>query len=113
MKKTSIYKSLILSALVFSTFSCKKTLDINVDPNNPSIDNATPEVLFPTATMSTAGRVGGELAILGGFWSQYWTQSFAANQYKTIDTYNLTNKDLNGSYSELFSGALNDYQLTI
>jgi hypothetical protein len=114
MKKLNIqYKPLMLAALVFLTFGCKKTLDINEDPNNPGIEKASPEVLFPAGVMSTAGRVGGDLAILGGIWSQYWTQSFASNQYKTIDTYNLTRFDQNGSYDELFAGALANYNLAI
>jgi hypothetical protein len=114
MKKLNIYyKPLLLSAVLFLTFGCKKTLDVNVDPNNPPIEQASPEVLFPSGVMSTAGRVGGDLTILGGIWSQYWTQSFASNQYKTIDTYNLTRTDYNGAYNELFAGALNDYYLAI
>jgi len=114
MKKINIeYKPLILSALFFLTFGCKKTLDINNDPNNPPIEQASPEVLFPSAVMGTAGSVGGELTILGGIWSQYWTQSNASNQYKTIDTYNLTRVDFNGPYDNLFAGALADYNLTI
>ncbi len=114
MKNYKIYhKAVILAALLLSSAACKDTLDINKTPNNPAIEAATPEVLFPSATMSTAGRVGGELAILGGIWSQYWTQSNSSNQYKTIDSYNLQKIDLNGSYNELFAGALADYQLAI
>jgi len=114
MKKINIqYKPLVLSALIFLTFGCKKTLDINNDPNNPPIEQASPEVLFPSGVMGTAGIVGGELTILGGIWSQYWTQSNASNQYKTIDTYNLTRVDLNGPYDRLLSGALADYNLSI
>jgi len=114
MKKLNIYyKPLVLSAILFLTFGCKKTLDVNVDPNNPQIEKASPEVLFPSGVMSTAGRVGGDLAILGGIWSQFWTQSFASNQFKTIDTYNLTRTDFNGPYDELFAGALNDYYLAL
>lgn len=114
MKNNHIkYKALMLSAIVFLAFGCKKTLDINVSPNNPLIETTTPEVLFPSAVMSTTGRVGGELTILGGIWAQYYTQANASNQYKTIDAYALTRNDLNGSYNELFSGALADYQLAI
>ncbi|ETZ19260.1 SusD/RagB family nutrient-binding outer membrane lipoprotein [Pedobacter sp. V48] len=114
MKKINIqYKPLILSALIFLTFGCKKTLDVNVDPNNPPIEQASPEVLFPSGIMGTAGIVGGELTILGGIWSQYWTQSNASNQYKTIDTYNLTRVDLNGPYDRLLSGSLADFNLSI
>ncbi|QNR84122.1 SusD/RagB family nutrient-binding outer membrane lipoprotein [Pedobacter riviphilus] len=114
MKNNHIkYKTLILSALVLLNFGCKKTLDINVSPNNPLIETTTPEVLFPSAVGSTAGRVGGELTIIGGIWAQYYTQANASNQYKTIDAYALTRNDFNGNYNELFSGALADYQLAI
>ncbi|MBB6499637.1 SusD/RagB family nutrient-binding outer membrane lipoprotein [Pedobacter cryoconitis] len=114
MKKTNLkYNTLILSAVLLLSFGCKKTLDVNTDPNNPLIEKATPEVLFPSAVMSTAGRVGGELTILGGMWSQYFTQANSSNQYKNIDSYNLTKNDLNGDYQELFSGALMDYQLAL
>ncbi|WP_316845250.1 SusD/RagB family nutrient-binding outer membrane lipoprotein [Pedobacter psychrodurus] len=114
MKNNHIkYKALMLSAVVFLAFGCKKTLDINVNPNNPLIETTTPEVLFPSGVISTTGRVGGELTILGGIWSQYYTQANASNQYKTIDAYALTRNDLNGSYDELFAGALADYQLAI
>lgn len=114
MKKMNLkYTTLMLSAIMLLSFGCKKNLDVNVDPNNPLIENATPEVLFPSAVMSTAGTVGGQLTVLGGIWSQYFTQANASNQYKTIDSYNLTRNDLNIGYTELFSGALNDYQLTI
>ncbi len=111
--KHIIYKALVVSVFVSLTFGCKKTLDINKSPNNPPIESTTPEVLFPSGVASTTGRVGGDLTILGGIWAQYYTQSNAANQYKTIDSYALTRNDFTGSYDELFSGALADYQLAI
>lgn len=114
MKIKNIRTKFIFTVAVASlSFGCNKINDINVSPNNPSIDKATPQVLFPSAVLSTAGAVGGELDIIGGIWSQYWTQSPAANQFKTIDAYNLQRQDFNGSYNALFSGALPDYQLAI
>lgn len=106
-------KFLVLSLALLSFVGCKKTLDINESPNNPSIDEATPEALFPSAVMSTAGRVGGDLAIVGGIWSQFWTQNTNSSQFRTIDAYDLTNTSnfITGPYNELFSGALADYQL--
>ena len=85
--------------------------DINVDPNNPSIDKATPELLLPSAIMSSAGQIGGEYAIVGGLWAQYYTQSATASQYRVIDAYNI-NSNLNNNlgYLELFRSALNDYK---
>lgn len=115
MKRLFFNKKVIIAfTSLLAVSSCKK-LDINVDPNNPPIENATPEVLFPSAVMSSAGMIGGQLAIVGGMWSQYWTQSPSASQYRTIDSYNLTPTStfVNLPYQELFSGALADYQLAI
>ncbi|MBB5635565.1 hypothetical protein HDF26_004032 [Pedobacter cryoconitis] len=116
MKKTNFkYNTLIFSAILLLSFGCKKTLDVNTDPNNPLVENATPEVLFPSAVMSTTAVVGGQLAIVGGIWSQYFTQAQASNQYKNIDSYNLTKNDVSVTvpYTEMFSGALMDYDLTL
>lgn len=107
MKKLTIYTILLSVAMVI--VSCKKELDINTDPNNPSIGNAQPNLLFPAAVASTAGRIGGEYAIVGGIWSQLWTQSVASNQYKNIETFTVTRAEFNGSWNELFAGALTDY----
>lgn len=93
--------------LMFAS-SCDSFLDVNNDPNNP---NKVPaEKVFPAAVVSTASVVGGDYAILGGIWSQYWTQSNSANQYKSIDTYDLRTTDFQNRWAELYAGALNDYK---
>ncbi len=102
-----------LVSIVFITSSCKRALDINHDPNNPSLDQGNPRLVFPAAVMATAGRVGGDLAILGGMWSENFTQSALANQYKDIDSYDLKSTDLNLPYSGLFTGGLKNYQFVI
>ncbi len=102
----------LLSLLLFST-ACKKALDINQDPNNPSVDQGNPRLVFPAAVMATAGWEGGDIAILGGIWGQYVTQSALANQYKYIDAYDVKSTDLNAQYSGLFTGGLKNYQFVI
>ncbi|MDQ0636843.1 hypothetical protein QF042_000408 [Pedobacter sp. W3I1] len=104
--------------LAFSTLlivaSCKK-LDINQSPNNPPVESATVETLFPSAVISTVSRTGGDLSIIGGIWAQYWTQNNNSSQFRTVDSYDVqaTSNFINGPYAELFSGALTDYQLGI
>lgn len=112
MRKISTY---ILALAMFSTlWGCEKDfLEVNIDPNNPPAEVGTPELIFPSAVASSAGRIGGEYAVLGGMWSQHWTQSNAANQYKSVDQYNITSSSYNGAFSEMFSGALNDYTFVI
>jgi len=111
INKKTIFSGLI--AVVLLGTACKKTLDINQDPNNPSLDQGNPRLVFPAAVMSTAGRVGGDLAILGGIWGEYITQSALANQYKYIDAYDVKSTDLNGPYTALFTGGLKNYQYVI
>jgi len=108
----------IISFLLFVTFvaggiGCKKTLDINQDPNNPSLDVGTPKLVFPAAVMSVAGREGGDLAILGAIYGEYVAQSAASNQYKYIDAYNVKSSDLNGPYTGLYAGGLKNFQFII
>lgn len=115
MKKILLNKKFLVLFLLLSSVGCKKTLDINDSPNNPSLEEATLESLFPSAVTSTAGRVGGDLSIIGGLWSQFWTQNNNSSQFRTVDAYDVTNTSnfVNGPYSELFAGALTDYQLGI
>jgi hypothetical protein len=110
MKKRNIIYIPVLLALM--TTGCKKLADWNEDPNKPPISAATPQLLFPSAAMSTAGQVGGEYAITGGIWAQYYTQSAFASQYRTIDAYSMIAADNNTAYIELYRSALSDYAKT-
>lgn len=86
--------------------SCEDYLDVNTDPNNPA--DATLELVFPAGVSSVAFTLGGQWQILGSLWSQHWTQSTGANQYATVDDYNITESYYDRQYSEIYSGALND-----
>ncbi len=96
------------TALVICSVSCEDFLDINRSPNVPP--DAPVEMVLPAAVASTAAVVGGDYAILGGLWSQYYTQSNNANQFKSEDAFNLQTSDYNASFNELYAGALNDYE---
>jgi hypothetical protein len=102
-----------LAALLLLGTACKKTLDINQDPNNPSLSQGNPKLVFPAAVMATAGRVGGDVALLGAIWGQYVTQSSQSNQYKYIDAYDVQPSSLNAIYTGLFTGGLKNYQFVI
>ncbi|MEO5996769.1 MAG: SusD/RagB family nutrient-binding outer membrane lipoprotein [Chitinophagaceae bacterium] len=115
LKKKIIIISLGIAAIGLT--SCKKQLDINVDPSNPSLGQLTPKLVFPAAVGSSAGRIGGDLGILGGIWAQYYTQGTTSNQYKDVDAYNLTkgygSTNSGVAWVELYSGALNDLNFVI
>jgi hypothetical protein len=104
MKKLK-YISLVL-ALLIST-SCEQSLEeLNIDPNNPQ--QATPSLVFPAGAMSSASVIGGRYAIIGGIWSQYYTQNNASNQYKSIEAFYYVPNDFANQWQELYSGSLND-----
>ena len=115
MRTKIIMMYAVLIALTIT--SCKKNLDINIDPNNPNVGQLTPRLVLPVGIAGAAGRIGGHLAILGGFWAQYYTQGTTANQYKDIDAYNVTKSwgstNRGVDWVELYSGALNDLTFVI
>lgn len=82
---------ILTSLLVFT--SCETDLDINKDPDLLSPDQIPMSAELPAAITGIAGANGSYLAIAGGFWSQYWTQSAVANQYKIIDDYSMNSSN--------------------
>ena len=108
MKKIKIISLIFL--LLFS-FSCKKFLDVNHDPNNP--EESTVELVFPAGVESTSGVFGGSWLILGEIWSQHWTSQPNAPSYQGEDKYEIQagdyNYDLRG-WESLYTAALMDYE---
>ncbi len=74
-------KKFIFSILILTTVfvSCNTELDINSDPDSLNPDNAPLSTQLPAGTVGIIGSEGAGMAIFGGFWSQYWTQSNLAN----------------------------------
>lgn len=85
---------------------CNDELDINRDPDSLSQSGVALSTEFPAATTGIVGPQGSYLALIGGFWSQYWTQSNAANQYRDIDNYSLlgTASLINGTWANMYDG---------
>jgi hypothetical protein len=107
-----------ISVVSFVFFGCQKELDINHNPSVATVDQASPNLIFPAAVLATASRAGGDLAIVGGIWSQYCTQSAQAIQYSDIDSYDLTNTDgfvsgSSSSWTALYTNGLKNYQIAI
>jgi hypothetical protein len=104
-----------LAVFLCENTACKKQLNINQNPNFPTLTQGTPALVFPVAVLATAGEVGGNLAIVGGMWSQYFTQAALAQQYVDIESYNLPSTDavVNQSYVDMFANGLKNYQFVI
>lgn len=104
MKK--LVSLLFISLMVFS--SCEDDLNINTNPNTPpEIDKG---LALSAAQASITTILGGEWFVLGGMYAQFYTQAPSASQYDAIEEYNLNTDFANRTWTELYSGALNDLQ---
>jgi len=99
-------KKFIISILVLSaTFvGCSSDLDINRDPDSLDPGSAPLSAQLPAGIIGIIGSEGASFAIIGGMWSQYWTQSNAANQYKQIDNYSISTSDYNNVWNGMYDG---------
>jgi len=118
--KIKIFKTRNLIASVvglccLAQTSCKKQLDVNHDPNVPTLDQGNPTLVFPVGILGTIAETNGELAIAGGLLSQYFTQSSLAQQYTDVDSYNLPTTDpfVNDAWVTMFPSALKNFQYVI
>lgn len=102
-------KKIIFSVVVLSAMfiGCNTDLDVNVDPDRLDPNKAALSAQLPAGIIGVIGGEGASLAIIGGMWSQYWTQSNAANQYKDIDAYAIGTADYNYAWNAMYD-ALGD-----
>lgn len=106
--KTSIIKSIFFVSLFTVFVSCEKNyLDVNTDPNHPL--ELKPKQILPAAIGHTAYVMGNDYQILGGYWSQFWTQGPTGNQYNVYDQYLISNTTFDRQWSDLYASPLMDF----
>lgn len=106
MKKL-LYISIIAAGLV--TGSCDDYLDVNDDPNAISIDQLTPSLMLPSVEMNLATAYGNYLRIVGGYYSQHYSQDFGTSNYLDYSQFEMSPTRSSGSvYSDLYQSVLND-----
>jgi hypothetical protein len=112
MKKFKIkIAALLLASVAVGFAGCKKFLDINENPNAPSDANVA--LLLPTAEAAVAHVIGNQFQVYGGMWAQYWTQSSASSQFKSIDQYSANAANFDRSWRILYTNALQNFKVII
>lgn len=86
--------------------SCQDYLDINKDPNSPSAENMTPDMMFPAAEMNLAASYGDYLRIVGGYFSQQYSQLTGTSNYLDYSQFNMSATRSSGTYTQLNSRVL-------
>ena len=105
----------VVLTLIVGGAGCKKQLNINQNPNYPTLAQGTPAQVFPVAVLATIGSTGDYLAIVGGMWSQFFAQASLSQQYTDVDSYNLLNNDVfvEDPWDRLYVDGLKNYQYVI
>lgn len=106
MKKIAFL--IIIATSIGMLPACKKTLDVNKNPNSPA--DVTVVQLLPAAQISIGQVTGNYFQVVGGIWGQYWTQNPNSSQYRSLEQYQPEPTSTNGVWQELYSGALADLQ---
>src|SRR5882757_321709 len=108
---TKLSKQLLLLALVIGMLStsCKKYLDVNTTPNNPTA--VPPSTILPTTTIGLAFANSNDLDRATSALVQHIAG--VANQTAAYDVYNLDGAFDNQWNGEIYGNTLNDLQILI
>lgn len=104
MKK--IFSIVLFSALFLGLNGCKEHMDINYDPNSPSDENLTSDMILPAAEMNIAATYSYTLHVLGAYNAQYYAQQFGTPNYVKYSQFEVSATNGSGAYTQLFQRAL-------
>lgn len=97
-------KLITYSLIILVCISCDNWLAVNENPNTPA--EVDYQDLLASGMSSVAYIMGGRYQVLGALWSQHWTQSPGASQYKGLDNYDISSSTFDDEFSNLYSEAL-------
>lgn len=102
--------SLTFVAASLALTSCSGFLDINKDPNSPSTENMTSDIMFPAAEMNLATSYGDFLRIVGGYYSQHYSQLTGTSNYLDYSQFTMSATRSSGTYTQLYARVLNNLE---
>ena len=111
MKKIFTLFAIVILGLSLS--SCQEFLDINKDPNKPTADNMTNDMVFPAAELTLASVYGDYLRIVGGMFSQHYAQDFGTSNYLGYSKFDMYSNQSSGFYTRIYTQCLSDLQYII
>jgi hypothetical protein len=78
-------------------------LDINQNPNSPSVNELNPSLIFPGAEMNLANHYGDYLRIVGGYFAEQYAQNFGTSNYLDYSQWTMSATRSDRAYSQLNS----------
>ena len=110
MKKILLFATI---AMGLATTSCDSYLDINQSPNSPQESNMTSGIMMPAAEINLMASFGDFMRIAGGYYAQYYCQTFGTSNYLDYSQFRMSASRSSGAYTQLTSRTLKslDYVL--
>lgn len=110
MKKLFIIATI---AMGLAATSCDNHLDINQSPNSPQESNMTSSIMMPTAEINLMATYGDYMRITGGYFAQYYAQTFGTSNYLDYSQFTMSATRSSGAYTQLNARTLKslDYVL--
>ncbi len=106
MKNKIAKLTMLIAGLVFINTGCRKSLDINTNPNVANDVNV--QLLLPSVEVGLATNMGVDFQTYGSIWGQYWTQNPNSSQYRSLERYQPTSPDFDRSWQNLYAGVGTD-----
>ena len=105
MKKIFFASLLVLG---LSLTSCDDYLDINQDPNSPTQENMTPNMMLPAVELNIAHSYGDFLRTTTGYFTQYYSQYFGTSNYLDYSQFTMSPTRSSSTYTQLNTRVLNN-----
>jgi hypothetical protein len=99
-----------LLALAITTSSCDKYLDINEDPNSPSQENVSNDLIIKGVEMNLATSYGNFFRTLGGYYAQQYAQLFGTSNYLDFSQFISSQNRSSTTYTQLNTRVLNNLE---
>ncbi len=110
MKKIYILSAV---ALGLATASCDDYLDINTDPNAPSAEVVTSDMIMPAVEMNLAASYGDFMRITGGYFAQHYAQEFGTSNYVDYSAFYISATRSSSTYTQMMQRVLGNAQTII
>jgi hypothetical protein len=88
-------------------------LDINNNPNAPSNENITPQVLLPGVEMNIATSYGNFLRIASGYYTQHYAHLNGTSNYLDYSRFQMSAVRSSNTYTTLSATVLNNLKIMI
>ena len=105
MKKIFFASLLVLG---LSLTSCDDYLDINPDPNSPTQENMTANMMLPAVELNISHSYGDFLRTTTGYFTQYYSQYFGTSNYLDYSQFTMSPTRSSSTYTQLNTRVLNN-----